>query len=250
MAFVYPFQSNGDGCPIRCVLLGVVQQDVNDLFQMTFTAACGDALGNVAVQQQPLFKEYRLKGEQSVRDKRAEIQIGEVHLCCPVVYTGKFQKTLHQSPHLTGHSEDATGIPIPLCVRAVRGFEQLCVGGDDSQRCFQLVGGVCHKLPLLLPRPLHRADCPTGKGEADAEKDKKADDAHQSGGADEAVYRRLLTGGVGKDDKLAHGAGMAVETKVVIAQYARLASLGFDGGLQIGEKVFVREIVIGVPRSG
>ena len=55
--------------------------------------------------------------------------------------------------------------------------QYLCIGGDNGQRCFQLMGGISNKLLLLVKSGLYRFGSPSGQ-EKDRNKDQ--DNAKES----------------------------------------------------------------------
>lgn len=55
--------------------------------------------------------------------------------------------------------------------------QYLCIGGDNGQRCFQLMGGISNKLLLLVKSGLYRFSSPSGQ-EKDRNKDQ--DNAKES----------------------------------------------------------------------
>lgn len=58
---------------------------------------------------------------------------------------------------------------------------------DDGERGLQLMRGVGHELPLLLPRALHRAQGPAGEEHADHEEDGECDHADAREGEREGL---------------------------------------------------------------
>ena len=65
-----------------------------------------DPIVDLAGQFQPLFKKYRLKGQQSVCHQGAQIHRTEVGLSLTAVRPGQLQHLFHQGPHLPGHGEN------------------------------------------------------------------------------------------------------------------------------------------------
>ena len=75
-----PFQPHKDAALGRAVLAGVVQQDAQQLPQPSLIRLQRDALGDVALQLQPLLKGHRLEGQHAAPDKVAEVDKAVDHL--------------------------------------------------------------------------------------------------------------------------------------------------------------------------
>ena len=77
---------------------GVVQQDLQHLFQPTGVSMNGDAILNLTEKFQSLFKKYWLKGQESVRCQCAQVHRLQGQLSLVAVCPGQFQHLLHQGP--------------------------------------------------------------------------------------------------------------------------------------------------------
>ena len=140
-----------------------------------------DIFLNVRSEGVARFKEYRLKGEDRVADQTAQVHLRKDQGTLAAVGPGQIQHFLNELAHLPGHGEDVGGELAAAGLVEIRAVQKLRVGHDDRQGRFQLVGGVRHELPLLLPRRLHRFYRPPGQQPADEQKGGEAQ--HPDGGA-------------------------------------------------------------------
>ena len=129
-----------------------------------------NAIRNRTPQAHAFFLIEQLEGQRRIADKLAEIHNVKIHFHGAVVHPGHFQHILDQRAHLIGHTQDIAGIGSPFFLAQVLALHQLRIGHDDGQGCFQLMGRIGHKLPLLIPGSCHRLDDPMGKQNADAKK--------------------------------------------------------------------------------
>ena len=121
--------------------------------------------------------------------------------------------------------------------------QELGVAEYDGKRRLELMRGVGHKLPLLLPGQLHGPDSPARQKETDGQKGRKAQHAYEQAVPDEAAYHVPLAGHVGKDDIL-----LSVNRDTAVAQAVVFQDAGdiTPGGLrgQRGKKIFVCQVVV------
>ena len=176
---------------------------------MTGAARNPNIRHNIGFQKQAVLEEYRLKGKQGIGNQLTEIQGRKFHARGAVVHPCQLQKAFHQAPHLLGHGIDAVRKLLLLLLGIFRLPQKLRVGHDDRQGCFQLVGGVRHKLPLLIPCLLHRPNRPAGQQKAQPQKQGKAQKANQQASFQQPPEGGLLAGDVQKDDALAEGGDLA-----------------------------------------
>ena len=122
--------------------------------------------------------------------------------------------------------------------------EHFRIGQDHRQGGLQLMGGVGHEPPLLLPCPLHRAHRPVGKEDAQDQKARETCGADGNGAPQKLAQSLLFQLDVRKDIPQLHGC-----LRPVIAQAELLQHAGFpaviegsivDGHVQLG----VRQVII------
>ena len=140
----------------------------NQLAQVLAAAGEGNARGDGGFQRKPRLKKHSLKGQQRVLGQRREIHLLKDHFRLALVGSGPLQQVFYQTAHLVGHGEDA--VHTAALILPVGHLQKLCVGHDDGEGCFQLVGSVGYKLPLLVPGLLHRADHPPCQQHRNAQK--------------------------------------------------------------------------------
>ena len=236
----------GDGdVPRRFrVLPGIVQENVRRLPQVLLAAPEGDARLDIRCQGQACLEEHRLEGENRIADQLAEIHLGEDQISLAAVGPGQVQHLFNELAHLPGHGEDVDGELAAAFLVEIRAVQKLCVGHDDRQRGFQLVRGVRHKLPLLLPRLFHRLYRPPGQQPADEEKHGEAQCPDEKTGLDEVGEGCLFAGHIRKGDALPVGGDTAAVPQTVI----RKDPYPVPGAVHIGNQglqiVLVGEVVV------
>ena len=199
---VLPFQGEPDRTSLG-VFFGIVQQNVHQLSQVLAAAGEGNARGDGGFQRKPRLKKHSLKGQQRILGQRREIHLLKDHFRLAVVGSGQLQQVLHQAFHLVGHGKDA--VHTAALILPVGHLQKLCVGHDDGEGCFQLVGGVGYKLPLLVPGLLHRADHPPCQQHRNAQEYPQTQHPQGGTGPGKAQKRRFFTGHIRKDDGLGQG---------------------------------------------
>ena len=217
---------------------------------MLSAAKDSDLRHDVGGQGQALFKKYWLKGQQSVADKAAEVHRRKAGKRTAVVRPGQLQHFLDEPAHLPGHGEDVGGELAAAGLVKVRAVQKLRVGHNDRQGRFQLMGGVRHELPLLLPRLFNRPHGPPGQQPTDKQECGKAQHRDDRAGLQQMGQHRLLTGHIGKDDALPKGGDAAAVPQAVFRQHTD-GHIGFiGGGDQRIEKFLVRQVIIAAARGG
>lgn len=184
-----------------------------------------------------------LKRQHRLGDEAAEVKCLAAGPGRYVVNPRKLQQILRQSSHPRGHGEDVPGEPLPR--GGVGGVlaQELGVAEYDGKRRLELMRGVSHKLPLLLPGQLHGPDSPARQKETDGQKGRKAQHAYEQAVPDEAAYHVPLAGHVGKDDIfLSVNRDTAVAQAVVFQDAGDITPGGLRG--QRGKKIFVCQVVV------
>ena len=105
---------------------------------------------------------------------------------------------------------------------------------------------VRHKLTLLIPCLLHRAHCPLCQHKADAKKDQKARQAHQSAGLQQTAQRGLFAGNIRKDGELTQRRGAHTIAQTVRLHHAGLLTVRFHSLHQFAQKLRIRQIIVAV----
>ena len=123
-----------------------------------------------------------------------------------------------------------------VCLIEVRTVQKLRVGHNDRQRRFQLMGGIRHELPLLLPRRFHRLDSPPGQQPADEQECGKAGRSNQNTGLYEIGQGGPFAGHIGEGDPLPAVGDAAAEPQTVSGENSVAPSgivCGGDQRLQV-----------------
>ena len=167
---------------------------------MSIDELCALPVAELAAKDSALFKEQRFKRQHGVLHQRTPVERLKYFFHRAVIHSRKLQKVFHQPAHLVGHGEDALGK-----AGAGRGvvawrLQQLRIRQDDGQGRFQLMRGVRHELPLLVPRPGNGPHQPACQQQAHDKEHRKSRRARNGKRADEAVQRCRLGRGVGKND--------------------------------------------------
>ena len=143
-----------------------------------------------------------------------------------------------------GHGEDGFGKLLPLGFFMARLPEHFRIGQDHRQGGLQLMGGVGHEPPLLLPCPLHRAHRPVGKEDAQDQKSSEACSANGNGASQKLAQGLLLQLDVGEDIPQFQGRFRPVVTQAELLQHAGFPAV-IEGGIVDGHIQFgVRQVII------
>ena len=140
----------------------------------------------------PGLEQHRLERQQGLVHKAAQVQLRLRILRAPGIHAGQLQQALHKAAHLLRHREDAPGKAGAGRGVVTRRLQQLRIRQNDGQGRFQLVRGVRHELPLLVPRPGNGPHQPARQQQAHDEEHRKSRRARNGKRADEAVQRRRL----------------------------------------------------------
>ena len=176
----------------------------------------------------PGLEQHRLERQQGVVHEGAQVQLRLRILRAPGIHAGQLQQALHKAAHLLRHREDAPGKAGAGRGVVTRRLQQLRIRQNDGQGRFQLMRGVRHELPLLVPRPGNGPHQPACQQQAHDEEHRKSRRARNGKRADEAVQRRRLGRGVGKNDAPARARDDAVEPQAVIRHLTDVV-LGIHG---------------------
>ena len=118
------------------------------------------------------LKGHRFEGQGAVLRRLGEGGLAKDGALGQVVRPGQGQHLLHQPLHLLGLGEDVVRPPGGPLLQG-QGGEELRVGENHRQRCFQLVGGVGEELALLAPGPLHGLCRPPGQDDRHPQQQQK-----------------------------------------------------------------------------
>ena len=244
---VLPFQGEPDRASLG-VFFGIIQQNVHQLSQVLAAAGEGNARGDGGFQRQPCFKKHSFKGQQGILGQRREIHLLKDHFRLAVVGSGQLQQVLHQAAHLVGHGEDA--VHAAALIFPFGHLQKLCIGHDDGEGCFQFVGGIGYKLPLLIPGLLNRADHPPCQQHRNAQEYPQAQHPQSGAGFGKAQKRCLFTGHIRKDNGLGQGRTDLQKAKIVLRNDPRIPGFGCGSLHKGGEEYLIGQVIVAPHHGG
>ena len=193
------------------VLACVVEKRRDQAAQALDRSLHGDALVHVAFQLDGAFECYRFELQKlafyQVRQVDALLRLRFHDVGLLSVEAREEQQVGHEPLHALAFRLRAFD-PLALACDGALGVrhENRRVREDDGERGLQLMRGVGHELPLLLPRALHRAQGPAREEYADHEEDGECDHADACKGEREGLPS-VRRADVGKRDARDAGVG-------------------------------------------
>ena len=209
--------------------MGVVQQDLCQAQQVRGTAPDKKTGLCFRLQRQATLKKERFKGQNGFLCQLAEINPVHFHAGGAAVRAGQLQHVLCQAAHAPGHDQNVLRKLRPVALAAGRVLQQLRIGQDHRQGCFQFMGGIGNELLLLRPGSLYRVDEPAGEKNAQQKKDDQCRHADEQAGLDQGLHGAALAGNICKDNSRPGGRKAAVVAQVIAGEQAAGGSRGCGG---------------------
>ena len=103
-----PRFGQGDSCFSfgERILGSVVEQDIQQFFQICGIAVYKNIRFKTAFKLQMFFKKHRLKRKQGMLHRITEVDFGESGCICSLVCSCQLQHSLYEILHLTGHGKN------------------------------------------------------------------------------------------------------------------------------------------------
>ena len=115
-------QTNMDNTGSR-IFQGIFQQNIQHLGKILFIAKDCNIRLHLVFQGHILFIEGRFKGQNTLIDQLAEIQLGKILFHLAVIHPRKLQHTLRQPPHPLGGNGNIIGVLGAVLRGNVRGLQ-------------------------------------------------------------------------------------------------------------------------------
>ena len=174
------------------------------------------------LQRHARLKGHRLEGEQTAQRHLAHGRLRPVGRLAGGIRLGQKEQIVHQLLHLL---RLVVGVLQPFGLGGHRVFgmgeDEAGIGQNDGEGGFQLVGGVGHKLALLLPRPFRRAQGHGGEDKAHEKETHHGQGPHQQGQQGQIAQGGSLPAQIGKGDaELAVGPALHQKAQAKLPEHA------------------------------